>query len=222
MKRILFTIVLFGSIVLSAKAQTDSIQYEEPQQNEMKTVFGKINSHGFYVDAACRYSQINGDHAYMSGGKVAWLMNHNFALGVAGYSFMTQYQEDAMKNYNEYRLSGGYGGLLLEGTFFYRSPVHVTVPVVIGAGGGAYTQKRYYEDYGIIGAEDVDAFFVIEPGLEVEFNILSFFRLGLGAYYRYATPLEMTYYNTGNALSAVESDALNGMSYGITLKFGKF
>lgn len=57
------------------------------------------------------------------------------------------------------------------------------------------------------------AFFVVEPGLEVEINVTRFFKIGVGASYRFVRESDLT---------LVSNDDLSGFSGGFSLKFGKF
>jgi len=112
-------------------------------------------------------------------------------------------------------LTGGYGGLVLEPIVFPNFPVHLSLPVLIGAGGIAYTTSNYYPEYDDSDyfVEDSYAYFIIEPGVELELNMLKFFRLAFGGYYRYTSDIDLIDY---------PENVLHGFSGGITFKFGKF
>jgi hypothetical protein len=90
------------------------------------------------------------------------------------------------------------------------------VPVLIGAGGAAYVNKGWYDNnnqnwnYNTI---DSSPFFVLEPGIEIEFNVVKFMRIGLGGYYRYTSGLN---------LEKTDEHIMDGFSAGLSLKFGKF
>lgn len=112
-------------------------------------------------------------------------------------------------------MAGGYGGLVIEPIIGAKWPVHVSIPILIGAGGVGLIRNNYLkpdweENYY---HEDVDAFFVIEPGIEVELNMVKFMRLAIGGYYRYTSDLH---------LADTKSNVLDGFSVGLTMKFGKF
>ena len=61
--------------------------------------------------------------------------------------------------------------------------------------------------------EDNTAFIVLEPGVELEMNMFKYFRMAFGVYYRYTSDLHLDY---------SDPDLLTGLSYGVTLKLGKF
>ncbi len=210
------TLMICLSLLLPFAIAQDEADYSN---NEFKTLFGDKNvSHGGYGAMTFNYSQIDGKDAILMGARGAWVIGHGFALGFAGYGFLNDY------SFNQYlaggrnvNLTGGYGGLLLEPIIFGKFPVHVSVPILIGAGGIAYTStwNPYPYDHHNFDLliEDATGYFVVEPGLELEINVVRFFRIALGGYYRYTSRIKL--YET-------PEDVLNGWSAGITLKFGKF
>lgn len=85
------------------------------------------------------------------------------------------------------------GGVIIEPIIWAKSPVHISIPILIGAGGAAYINNYYGRhtghDLDYHYTEEADAFFVIEPGIEVELNMVNFMRLAVGGYYRYTSDL---------------------------------
>ncbi|MFC2129120.1 hypothetical protein ACFLRR_04545, partial [Bacteroidota bacterium] len=67
--------------------------------------------------------------------------------------------------------------------------------------------------------EDRDNFIFIEPGVELEFNLVKFCRLSLGVYYKHTSGIDLNY-EAGMQIS--DPNLLNGLSGGFSLKFGKF
>ena len=85
--------VIFALIIgFSAIAQENS--------EEMKTLFKRSGtekiSNGGYGSFSIGYTSIDSKDALQLGGRVAWIANHRFALGLAGYGFVNNLQ----KNYN--------------------------------------------------------------------------------------------------------------------------
>jgi hypothetical protein len=82
---------------------------------------------------------------------------------------------------------------------------------LIGAGGVNYRDEYYssWEDWNY----NSDEFFVLEPALNVELNITSFFRINAGASYRYISGIN--YDNLRN-------EDFSGFSGVLTFKFGSF
>jgi hypothetical protein len=54
---------------------------------------------------------------------------------------------------------------------------------------------------------------VVEPAIELEFNMARFFRMAATASYRYTS--NITLFDT-------DEDVLRGLNFGLTFKFGKF
>jgi len=201
MKRtLLTTLIMLIGISLFSQNGNDGV----------RTLFNDGHAtHGAYGGLSINYSQIDGKDAFLVGARGAWIINHHIGIGLAGYGFINDINVDNGFADTDLDLVGGYGGLLIEPIIMAKSPVHISVPIIIGAGGITFDDNNRWNhrDY------DTDAFFVIEPGVEVEFNIVSFMRIATGVYYRHTSNIE---------LSGIDKDVLNGFSTGITLKFGKF
>jgi len=211
-------ILLFiASIAISASvfAQTDSTTTVSTTENsgwEQKTLFssgnGKLTS-GFYGGLMMRYGQIDGDGSFFMGGKGAWIINHSFGLGLAGNGMMNRtYTSNSGNAFTGF--SGGNGGLLIEPIFFADRPIHFSVPMVIG---GGFLNKYAYFGQDFWDNGDYVAFGYFEPGVEIEMNVVSWFRVAFGAYY--AVRWDIDYYN-------MRSDMISPLSIGGTLKFGIF
>ena len=200
------------------------------QDDQMQTVFGsgddKID-HGGYGAFTMGYTQIDDKDALLMGGRAGWLIDHHFTIGLAGYGFFNDINETSNYDMSRYTLAGGYGGLFLEPIIAPNFPVHVAIPILIGAGGASAFNDDYWNSYESTYYYDGAAFFVFEPGLEVELNLVKFFRIGLGASYRYTSNLDLTYSYYDDIeheymSTRIDSDALRGMNYFVTLKFGWF
>lgn len=219
---VLLSALLFGVAVFAQNTQqTDSRQ-------EYQTLFGGSKlTHGGYGGIAINYSQLDNRDALLVGVRGAWIINHGIGIGIAGYGITNDIRTDLYQDGTQYQLAGGYGGLLIEPIIAAKSPVHVSLPIVIGAGGIAYvyspwasTGNNYDNAYTL----DADAYFVVEPGVELEFNMVKFLRISLGAYYRYTSDVYLSYFEYDNftpKLVTLNPD-LKGFSFGVSLKFGKF
>lgn len=210
-KIILITIALFLVSFVSA-------QENKENKNEIKTLFGNNVTNGGYGAFSMRYTQVAGEHAYSSGGRGGWIINHSFTIGGGGYGFNSGAIYDEHLE-DEYRYSGGYGGLLLEYIAMPQKSIHLSFPLLIGAGGISYTtENSSTDDYR---TEDVQGFLVVEPGVELELNVLRFMRVNFGVYYRFTSEIELLYDN--NILGNIgDKDIMNGLAAGITVKFGRF
>lgn len=191
---------------------------EDRNKQEYRTLFGGTEtSNGGYGGISVNYTQIDGQDAILVGARGAWVINHSFALGIGGYGFANdvQYQKTINGYTDNFQLAGGYGGLIIEPIIGAKWPVHVSIPILIGAGGITYISPYYnsYSDPYYYYPMEADAFFVLEPGIEIELNMVNFMRLAIGGYYRYTSDVN---------LADTDRDVLKGFSAGVTLKFGKF
>ena len=214
MKRIVI-LMLLVLVVSLAKAQDSS--YENDQ---IRTVFSRNKSNGGYGAFTVGYSNIGGHDGLVTGGRGAFIFDHALAIGLGGYGFVNNldydYYHGSGSTNRELSLAGGYGGILIEPILAGKSPVHLSFPVLIGGGGVALVDMYGWEYWGqpSPGYEyDYDAFFVIEPGVELEFNLARFFRLAAVVSYRHTSEIQ---------LAQTDADALRGFNYGLTFKFGKF
>ena len=148
--------------------------------------------------------------------KVSGRNKDGLAIGFSGKGFLTEPYELIPGSHTSYNYTGGYGSFLIEPIVFPKFPVHVSFPILIGAGGIAksiLTNYNYPYDYTEVYVEDAEAFLIAEPGIELEFNVARWLRLGLGASYRFTTTFQP---------SGFDSNPMDGFTGGFSLKFGKF
>ncbi|MBK6542665.1 MAG: hypothetical protein IPG10_15565 [Flavobacteriales bacterium] len=216
LRALLFAAVL--PLIQPALAQRDS--------SDMHTLFGGARTikHGGWGGPSAVYTRMLDQEALLVGFKAGWLINHRFSMGLAGYGLVTEVKNPAYDTYLQQsgqiilqpsQFEMGYGGLLLESIIAYKSPVHVSLPVLIGAGGCTYqrvTPPTLWSD-SLSYVDDSQAFFVVEPGIDIELNVTRYLRLGLGGSYRLTSDME---------LPATAKDALHGINAALTIKVGVF
>lgn len=184
--------------------------------NEIRTIGGRGNSCGFYLGINSSYSEISGYDAITAGARLAWISNHGLAIGLAGNGFFSEPQPMLSNAHKEFNYTGGYGGLLIEPILFPKMPVHLSFPVILGAGGiaqGVYYDLSYPYEYTDGYVEDAEAFLIAEPGVELEINAARWIRFGMGCSYRFTTEIDH---------SNLPKNPLDGFTAGFSLKFGKF
>lgn len=197
-----------------------SVFAQEANDTEFKTIFskkGEKRPNGGYGAFSTGYSRMADRDALLMGGHGAWLIGGKFGIGISGTGFMTDKRYDSDLN-DQYMYAGGYGGLRLEYILFPTSPVHVSIPVVIGGGGVAYTRSRYDYEFGY--SPSSQAFFAFEPGVELELNLIDFMRVGFMVSYRFTSDIDEGFYLPGQ--NTIDSNILEGWSGTISFKFGKF
>lgn len=231
MKKLLFIIAAISMSFMNITAQENDVE-EEPIQ----TLFGgeDLHSSGF-GGLEIKMTQLNNDMTILVGAKGGWTMNRTFTIGLAGfgtvYSPEVNYSSAELslegQTYNkEYdsKLRMGYGGLFLEYIHNSNAAIHFTANTIVGFGGMIFMDEDHdwYNDHNIeIEKQPAAAFFVVEPGLSVEFNILKFMRIGAIVSYRYMNQISTnSYYKRAKA--ALDAVKLNSFSAGLTFKFGSF
>jgi hypothetical protein len=218
------TMTTRNTLLIAALAFTTSIFAQDDAP--MRTLLGgedKI-SHGGWGAPTTHYTRIMDQDALLVGGRGGWLINHRVTIGLAAHGLTTPVYNEAYDSYlfnggispqRKSILNMGYGGLLIEPIIAYKSPVHISLPIIIGAGGVGY---QYYsnlphEPNHLTYDDHAQAFFVVEPGIELEMNIIPLVRLGLGASYRYTSDIN---------IPETPEDALHGLNAGVSIKIGKF
>lgn len=190
---------------------------QDEQRGEIKTLFSNQKSLGFYGSFSLGYSRINAKDALLSGGRAGMIFNHSTAVGLAGYGFVNNMEgyhwpDDNMLRYS---LAGGYGGIFIEPIIGGLRPVHLAFPVLFGMGGIAQVRNYGpgYWEFPYFDTPENDLFFIVEPAVELEFNLARFFRTAATLSYRFTSNVE---------LFDVDPDVLRGFQFGLVFKFGKF
>jgi hypothetical protein len=213
MKKVILFSIVMSLTVLTLKSQDPEFQYYK--NKEIKTLLGRNRAGGGYGSFTFGYTQIDHQNAVLLGGRFSWIASHCIGIGVGGTGFINELHYEPSLGRDVF-LTGGYGGIYIEPILFPRFPVHLSFPVLLGAGGVSYVSKDASVNNNFI--EDSEAFLLIEPAAELELNVTKFFRLAFGATYRFPTP-----FNVGLSGSPkANAESLRGMSYTVTFKFGKF
>lgn len=192
-------------------------------ENQVETLFNKDQNftHGGYAGLEFGYTEVSGRPALLSGFSAAWVIDHTLELGIVGKGYATNPLPDLYLENESYMYTGGYGGLHIAANVFGEKPINVSFPLTVGAGSISYikTQKyNYYDDYS---PESHYAYFVVEPGVELQLNMTRFFRISAGVSYRYTSDIYLIYSSID--AQAIESPSImRGLNAGIKLKFGKF
>ncbi len=154
-------------------------------------------------------------HAYEFGFRGMWVINHSIAMGFGGTGFANQAMYNSSSSTDNF-LTGGYGGFIIEPIVAPMYPVHIAFPILIGGGGISYVETDWEEFDNFVVATDF--FMLIQPGAELELNVTRFFRIGMGASYRFPTDFNATDTETPE----LSPQDLKGFSYSLSFKFGRF
>ncbi|HEX2866894.1 MAG TPA: hypothetical protein VHO03_07615 [Ignavibacteriales bacterium] len=185
---------------------------------QRETVFeGDIDNGGF-GGPVVKFTQVKGNFGVIVGGYGGWLINHQFLLGGGGFGLANDILADEQVTnifgYTERpKLNFGYGGLVLE---YYHDPmklIHWSASLLVGGGGISYREGFFMDMEHSLQDITPDAFFVLEPGISGELNVAKFFKIGLGASYRWVSGVNMV---------GIKNSDLGNYSINLALKFGKF
>jgi hypothetical protein len=211
---------LFFAAVTFVKAQDNDLG----SGNEMKTLLGNSGDLGGYGALTVRYTEIDSRDGIMIGGRGGIVIGHNISFGLTGTGFFTNSQydpaigEDAM-------IAGGYGGIYIEPILFPNQPVHLAFPITFGVGGIGYARHNYDNDHNWDNNDWNDSngegFLLVEPGVEVELNVMRYFRFAVGASYKVTSDIDLKY-DDGLGNRIIPTNSLNGLTVGVTFKFGWF
>lgn len=194
MKKIVLIIIsLFITITLFSQ--------EQSEDQKIQTLFGSGVRISGFGGPFMSFTTANGEFAHMMGGGGGIILD-NFFFG--GYG-------EGLTNYIENMPDGdqiefGHGGFWTGYSFLGTKPVHPAVSCQIGWGGITLTGPQQETNNN-------DNVFVVTPTVECEMNFLSFFRLSIGASYRFVTGVN-TYGLTGWDMS--------GPGVFLAFKFGGF
>ena len=159
-------------------------------------------THGGFGGPAAKITQIDGDVDYMVGGRGAWLVNHRFYLGGAGYG--------TAREIGDHGVELGYGGIWAGAKFNPTSLIHYSTDIIIGAGD---LQKDYRSNNSNNVSSADDTLFVVEPGANLNINIASYAELVFSVSYRLVS---------GSSHVTLSDSDLSGASFTAGVMFGRF
>jgi hypothetical protein len=211
MKHITLALILVSTMISSQLLAQDG---------EIQTVFRGSRGSGGYGALSNKFTTINGEYANMAEIYGGWFINKRFLLGVGGAAVTNNLRvPQQYRTLPDVDMSYEYGqfGLVTEYVFGSNKAFHVNFTMMTGAGFTVQYIRHhwddyrddYYNDYN----HDENFFFVMEPGVQLEVNILKWMRFSPGVSYR------RTFGSDARGLSDTD---LSNVSYNLTLKFGKF
>lgn len=199
-----------------------SLHVANGQDYEIKTLIkgGGPRGSGGYGAVSNKFTKINGDYANLVEIYGGWYINHKFLLGVGAAAATNNIPVPAQfSSIPGYNMSYEYGqvGLMTEYTLWSDRAIHLSFHMLNGAGFTVQYMRNdwdddYWEDFDDH-PNDSNWFFVTEPGIKVEMNLLKWLRFSPGVSYRAAF---------NSKAEGLSDDDISGVSFNATLKFGKF
>ena len=185
---------------------------------EIKSLLSKSNDIQGFGGFDVKITDILDERSVLIGGYGGVLINRSYLLGVGAYGLVARPSFDGLvpgsSDTTRLRLYGGYGGLLVGGTLFAKEIIHVSLPVFLGVGNLEVSDDDFFQGIGDTSfTVENSVFFVLEPGLQLEFNITQYLRIAGGASYRWVQGLE---------LLNVEDSQLTGVTGILSVRIGRF
>lgn len=188
-------LLLFTSFCLSVGCIA---QDERPP----RTVFDSLSVTGGFFNTTLRFANVMQTDVLLMGFGAGAHIDHWLGVGVAGAFSTSTIKNAAYEDYllgrttadlDGLELRYGYGGVLFTPLIAHRSAVHLAVPVLVGVGGVAYSYPRSNSgsDSNQRNRTDGQAFFVVEPGVELEVSVVGALRIGVGGSYLYTSELDL-------------------------------
>ena len=195
-------IVMLFAFAVSASAQE-------------KTLFKGDVEMGGFGGPVVKYTTINDQGALMVGGRGGWIINHSLVIGGGGYGVVSEVDapEGSLPEEGPLDIEFGYAGFELEFILHPNSLTHFSIYTLIGGG-----SANYVKDVGAVTESDEQAgesdfVFVLEPAINAELNVTTWFRLNAGVSYRLVSGIEQ---------ERLKDRDFSGVAATLTFKFGKF
>lgn len=181
------------------RAMNPNEKWNEPGQVINQTVRYDVMAAPMF-----KFSQMNETFAFLAGGKLGWIINSQYLVGVEGYWLVNDVPGPEIGGILQPDLALKYGGLSLEYLIMPQNTVHFSVATLAGMGSVAY-------DYSSV--KDDDTYWVVEPSVNVYVNMTEYLKLGLGVGYRYISDTD---------LGGLKGDDLRGVAATLSINFGSF
>ena len=161
-----------------------------------------------------KIAQINDVFGLMVGGRGGWIYKHTYAIGGGFYGLLRDIEVEVPLTGSQRDFEFAYGGLELEYIIGPQRDIHLSAQTLVGFGGLTDRYQRtyvYYDEYGRLGGPD-DSFFIVEPRLNIVWNMKTYLQIYFGTSYRYIR---------GVGVDGLHNADLNGLAVAVTFRFGR-
>jgi hypothetical protein len=224
--------------------------FAQTQKDETKTMFNHKNFKpfksltyvGIYVAPEIQYASLAGGFTPMGGVSAMLQANKKWGIGAVAYTTIAEnYTPTKLSSAKLYTMDAQFGGLKLEYTPKPNSLIHVSFPLMIGAGMANIdslnankmdNERNYGKDKDGVDGKNQDGmknegkgkgenmFFAIQPGIHLEANVLKYSKIFIGANYRIAAGKSSLV--STNTVLIPTSNQLGGVSVNFGIKVGLF
>ncbi len=212
MKHLKIILILIITLCVYQTNAQDSKDNNYIEFNDRKNIV-----HGVYLGISGGYGEIKGRNTYITGLKLAYVANRKFEIGLALKGLYSNQNAPGvfLSDGTELGpdLAAVYIGFHLEPIFFSKAKINLSFPILLGVGAAGLG----YLDSNSGEVEEENSLFaslyVVEPGVNVLYNISRYVQLEAGIKYRISSKAVLT------------PDAfvrINGFSTSIGIKIGVF
>ncbi len=163
---------------------------ENDRWNEPGTVIDGYVRYDFMAAPMFKFTQLNDEFGFLIGGRVGWIINSRYLLGLEGYWLANDVSGPGINP----DVAMKYGGLTLEYLIRPQNLVHFSFSLLNALGSVVY-------DYDV--TRNDDTYWVVEPAFNVYMKMTKYIRLGFGAGYRWVSDVDLDDLDEGQDLSGV-------------------
>ncbi|MFO7827890.1 MAG: hypothetical protein R6V23_04665 [Bacteroidales bacterium] len=151
--------------------------------DNIETLFNKPEKIRGYLGPITNITTLDGETSYMQGFNAAAILNDHMIVGFYNLNL----ENNIFSNNDAYIgnvIDFEHRGVLLGYIFMPKKAIHFSASLMSGKG-----NLEIYDEPTDTWIEDRNIF-ILTPGVEAEFNIAKFFRIGVGANYRFAMDID--------------------------------
>lgn len=194
-------IVGFTSLVFAQNELND-----REKKDQMQTLFSFDSRITGYGSLDSKFTRLNDKDAVIIGAHGGVIFNSYFYFGLGAYGLVTTSQVSASLPGESFDMHMGYTGMMMGFNIMPKKVVHFSVPLFLGVGNLELEQNDVFVENS--------AFLLLEPGLQLELNVVHFMKIGMGAGYRMV--------HGTNLRNDITDDDLSYWSGNFSIVFGKF
>jgi hypothetical protein len=176
------------------------------EKDQMQTLFGYDSRITGYGTLDSRFSGIMDRDAVFVGAHGGVIFNSFFYFGMGAYGLATTNQITGTTPEESLDMNMGYTGLMMGFNIMPKKVVHFSVPIFVGVGHLELEHDNIFVENS--------AFLLVEPGLQLEINVVQFMKIGIGGGYRMV--------HGTNLRNPISDGDLTNWSGNFSLTFGKF
>ena len=158
------TLITLTTIAFSLSSFSQRyVDTNDPNDQEIKSLLSKGNDLNGFGGADLRIGDFKNERGMLVGAYGGLIINRRYLFGIAGYGLVTNLEfegivpgDTATKTLN---LNGGYGGILIGTSIAPKELIHISIPVLFGAGAFEVVDKNFFTN------NLADAEFTIEDSI---------------------------------------------------------